>query len=126
MPRKFNESQEKLIIKMYQSGLTMAAISRSRELNSKTKNRDAIKNVLDRHGITIRPHKNKISKKDSAKIVDLYSSGLSAEKIGRIFKVHQTTILSHLYRNNAPMRTTSEAMRIYSCNHDFFEQIDSE
>ena len=67
----------------------------------------------------------KIPIDEHQKVIELYKSGMSQIKIGKLYSVDRTTISRILRKNNVELRDPSHRKRIYSLNENYFDEIDS-
>ena len=60
-------------------------------------------------------------------IVSKYNNGMSSIKIGELYKTPASNICSLLKRRgNIKLRSNALNNRKYNCNHDFFDEINTE
>lgn len=121
MPRKFTPKQEQEVIRLYLAGLSIQAVAQQVKSGG-----DAVRNVLLRNDVSRRLWRYKLSAEDVANVISSYRAGVSAEEIGKMFGVNQTSILHHLYKHGVVVRTISEAMRKHTCDYAFFENVDTQ
>lgn len=67
----------------------------------------------------------KIEKEDYNTVVSLYQSGLSLEKIGKVYGVNKSSIKTVLNKMNIKTRDNSHKGRKYTINENYFDNIDT-
>lgn len=66
------------------------------------------------------------NKEQEAHIIALYQTGLSTLKLSKQYNCSPGAINNVLKRNNVQLKSNKEYRRLYSLDHDFFENIDTE
>ena len=87
--------------------------------------------TINYHFIYIFREENSMSKaviplEEYKNIVQLYNSGLSQQKIGKMYATSHTTIRKVLIKNNVVMRDNSHKGRKYTIDENYFDNIDSQ
>lgn len=82
-------------------------------------------NVLQREGVETRSNK-KLTKTQKQQLVELYQDGKNTYEIGEQLDVHSCTVQRWLDKLSIEKRTLSEALRTYSIDETYFDEIDTE
>lgn len=120
MPRALSEVQEAALCAAYRFGAQSGALAQRYGVDTST-----VRNILNRRGIA-RRSPILFDAEQEAVIVQRYQSGENALVIAKSLAVAEQTIRNVLKRGGARMRSVSHARRIYSCDHHFFDRIDTE
>jgi len=70
--------------------------------------------------------KKSIQSNEEHNVIKLYQSGLSCQKISKLYKCSQATIANYLVKNNIARRSNLINSRRLNINKDFFKDIDQE
>ncbi len=125
--RRTTEGQKQEIVKRYGEGESTTHIADALGLCQPT-----VSKILKENDIVIRgdidgtKYKHKLSETQKLDIVKRYENGESTHELAERFSVSQRSIWGLLKRRNVQMRDSSEAGRIYDCDHNYFENIDTE
>lgn len=68
----------------------------------------------------------KINEENINQIVEKYQNGISGCKLSKEYSCSTDTIYEILKKNNIKIRSNKENSRKYNCNHNYFENIDTE
>lgn len=68
----------------------------------------------------------KFSSDEIVKICDLYKNGLTTYKLAEMFNVSRWKISNILHKNNIVVNNNKDIYKKYSCQLDYFKEIDSE
>lgn len=68
----------------------------------------------------------KINEENINQIVEKYQNGISGCKLSKEYNCSTDTIYEILKKNNIKIRSNKENSRKYNCNHNYFENIDTE
>jgi DNA-binding XRE family transcriptional regulator/transposase len=128
IPRRSNRSlsdeQEAEVCVRYQAGERADVICEDFSINKST-----VRQILKRNGVPMTGKggpPRKFSASQEAEMCRRYEAGENAYGLARDFGTNRTTVCQVLERHGVPRRSVSEAKRIYSCDHSFFQRIDSE
>ena len=126
MPKKQSIEIINEIINLYNNGNKVTDISKKLNINNST-----IFRVLKRENIKLRTKKNEFTpstfpQKEINNITSLYESGLSANKIAKLFNLHHQFILKILRCQGIEIKPVEEQIRKYNINEHFFDYIDTE
>lgn len=111
---------EQEIISMYKSGMTRSKIAKTLNRGHAT-----ITKVLNLNDIDIRDE-GVISERDVNLIISEYNKGSSVRCLAKKHKRAVATISNLLRSNGVRMRDRCNQIRIYECDDDFFETINTE
>lgn len=106
------------VICLYVGGLTTTNVAKTLSIG-----RYKVENILHKNNIKIRGIKKDL---DNEKIKNLYNYGKSFLEISKIFNVSPTVISRCLIETNTTIRSNFENKRQYSCNSNYFSNIDTE
>jgi DNA invertase Pin-like site-specific DNA recombinase len=116
----YTEAQESEVCRRYEAGDEIGVIARDTGVGI-----SGMYAILRRHGIE-RARTIWASEGEEAEICRRYVKGESTPILAREFGVTDGAILGVLERYGIPRRSGSEALRRYSCDHSFFDEIDTE
>jgi DNA-binding XRE family transcriptional regulator len=122
--RSLSSEQEAEVCARYQAGERADVICEDFSIDKGTVWQILKRNGVPRTGKGAPPRK--FSASQEADICRRYEAGENAYVLARDFGTNPTTVCQVLERHCVPRRSVSEARRIYSCDHSFFQQIDSE
>lgn len=110
----FTKENYDAMVDEYNSGKTISELSKQYGLNTSTVNYQIkLRNDLRPRGYDNR----KFTDSDEKEMIKLYTEDkLGSTTIAERFKTYDTTVLSILKRNNIPIRTLSESMKLSSTN----------
>ena len=104
-------------ITMYQEGVNFSDIARK-----VSKTSTLVRNVLIERGFAETKSPN-VTKDQKQEIMILYDQGLSSDKIAKQLGLSRTTVKDHIPDY---MKRKKSFYNTYSCNYQFFENIDNE
>lgn len=114
----FSNKQKEQIIQMYKDGMYQKDIAK--HFNT---SKSSIARIVQKSNI---PCKHPLLTEDrKKKMCEMYISGYSAKKIGEILKSNTSTVTSVIREEGIKQRTASEAIRKYSIDENYFEEINS-
>lgn len=122
MVQKIPYESHFIICKKYKSGINTPQIAKEYGVNPTT-----IRNILIKNNVVLRSSQtsNRKMKFHTEEIFKLYKKGLSSVEIAKKFNVNNSTILRELRKSGVKIRKGKD-YRVYSCNLDFFENLNTE
>lgn len=120
---KLTNSQRDEAVRLYRSGSTSRVIGDLLGVSDV-----AIRNLLRKRDVPLR-HRHtqpKLSKKRELELCERYINGESASALAPEYEVSISLVAHILRRHGYSTRPHAEARRTYSCNHNFFTNVDNE
>ena len=109
------------LIEEYGKGHSCTELGRRHKIS-----RVSVSRLLSQNGVEIRTNKVNLSESQKKEIVNLYKDGQSTIRIGKEYSISPKWVNTFLRKEGVPIRNSSQALRIFKIEEQYFDSIDTE